>query len=120
MHTKDLSVAYLLDFYGEVLSDENREMLRLYYYEDLALSEIADSNGLTRQGVRAALKRSEQQLIFLENSLGLAESYKKAKAAVESIRAEIDSLADDKGCTDGLRDRLAGISVRLADLDDSL
>ena len=38
---KDLEMGYLLDFYGEVLTEKQREMLRQYYNDDLSLSEIA-------------------------------------------------------------------------------
>ena len=40
---KDLEMGYLLDFYGEVLTEKQREMLRQYYNDDLSLSEIGRS-----------------------------------------------------------------------------
>ena len=48
---KDLEMGYLLDFYGEVLTEKQREMLRQYYNDDLSLSEIGENFGITRQGV---------------------------------------------------------------------
>ena len=51
---KDLEMGYLLDFYGEVLTKKQREMLRQYYNDDLSLSEIGENFGITRQGARAA------------------------------------------------------------------
>lgn len=47
---KDLEMGYLLDFYGEVLTEKQREMLRQYYNDDLSLSEIGENFGITRQG----------------------------------------------------------------------
>lgn len=47
---KDLEMGYLLDFYGEVLTPKQREMLRQYYNDDLSLSEIGENFGITRQG----------------------------------------------------------------------
>ena len=49
---KDLEMGYLLDFYGEVLTEKQREMLRQYYNDDLSLSEIGENFGITRQGAR--------------------------------------------------------------------
>ena len=49
---KDLSVSALLDFYGPFLSEKQRNLLHHYYDEDLSLSEIAENEQITRQGVR--------------------------------------------------------------------
>lgn len=46
---KDFEMGYLLDFYGEVLTPKQREMLRQYYNDDLSLSEIGENFGITRQ-----------------------------------------------------------------------
>ena len=53
---KDFEMGYLLDFYGEVLTPKQREMLRQYYNDDLSLSEIGENFGITRQGARDAIK----------------------------------------------------------------
>ena len=49
---KDLEMGYLLDFYGEVLTEKQREMLRQYYNDDLSLSEIGENFGITHQAWR--------------------------------------------------------------------
>ena len=49
----------LLDFYGPLLTEHRREVLRLYCEEDLSLAEIAEQLGITRQGVRDTVKRAE-------------------------------------------------------------
>ena len=63
---KDLHITFLLDFYGDMLTDKQREVVECYYNEDLSLAEIAEEKGITRQGVRDAIKRAEQQLIEME------------------------------------------------------
>ena len=63
---KDLEMGYLLDFYGEVLTQKQREMLRQYYNDDLSLSEIGENFGITRQGARDAIKHGETALKELE------------------------------------------------------
>ena len=85
MFEKNMNISFLLDFYGDVLSDKQREILDLYYNEDLSLAEIAESNGLTRQGVRHVIKKAEDELFSLENKLGLANRFVKLSGAYNSI-----------------------------------
>jgi predicted DNA-binding protein YlxM (UPF0122 family) len=68
---KDLSIVRLYDCYSPILSEKQRTVFELYYDEDLSLSEIAEHTHTTRQGVRDLLKRSEEQLRFFEQGLGL-------------------------------------------------
>lgn len=82
---KDLRIAFLLDFYGDMLTDKQREVIDAYYNEDLSLAEIAADKSITRQGVRDAIKRAEQQLIEMEDKLGLAKRFKDVQAALTSI-----------------------------------
>lgn len=58
---KNLEVSFLLDFYGEMLTQKQHDFLVYYYDEDLSLSEIAENEGITRQGVRDASKRAVNQ-----------------------------------------------------------
>ena len=70
---KDLEMGYLLDFYGEVLTQKQREMLRQYYNDDLSLSEIGENFGITRQGARDTIKHGENALRELEEKGLLGE-----------------------------------------------
>ncbi len=76
MFEKNLHIAFLLDFYGEVLSDRTRELLEMYYCDDMSLAEIADAVGITRQGARGGIKKGEEELLFLEEKLGLAARHR--------------------------------------------
>ncbi len=91
MFQKNMNISFLLDFYGDVLDEKPRMLLDLYYNEDLSLAEIAESEGMTRQGVRHVVKKAEQQLLFLENKLGLANHFVKIRNVSDGI---IDSLSD--------------------------
>lgn len=82
---KDLKISYLLDFYGEMLTGPQQEMIEAYYNEDLSLGEIADDRGITRQGVRDAVKRAEQQLFEMEEKLGLAKRFQDMREALTEI-----------------------------------
>ena len=71
---KDFEMGYLLDFYGEVLTPKQREMLNQYYNDDLSLSEIGENFGITRQGARDAIKHGETTLKELE-ALGKTRNF---------------------------------------------
>ncbi|MBR2951383.1 MAG: DNA-binding protein [Clostridia bacterium] len=108
MFEKDMKVALLLDFYGDVLSERHRDMMELYYADDLSLAEIAESEGISRQGVRHILKTAEDHLRFLEERLGLAaqfEELKKTAEEMETLAAELATLEDHT--------RAATLSVRM-------
>ena len=49
---KNLEITVLYDFYGDLLTEKQQEVIELYYNEDLSLAEIAALSGITRQGVR--------------------------------------------------------------------
>ena len=82
---KDLEYSILLDHYGPVLTQRQRDILTEYYDEDLSLSEIAENFGITRQGVRDAIKRAEQQLLEMEERLGLARRFQEIQKALTLI-----------------------------------
>ena len=108
MFEKDMKVALLLDFYGDVLSERHRDMMELYYADDLSLAEIAESEGISRQGVRHILKTAEDHLRFLEERLGLAaqfEELKKTAEEMETLAAELATLEDHT--------RAAALSIRM-------
>lgn len=75
--TKDLNISNLLDIYGNALTEKQRDVLDLYYNDDLSLSEIAEDLGISRQGVRDSIKRGEEALVEYERLMGLQEKYRK-------------------------------------------
>ena len=91
MDEKRSAICALMDFYAGALSPRQREVLELYYYEDLSLAEIAENVGITRQGVRDALKHGEEALNNLEEALGVK---KRAAFIAEKARSIIE-LTDD-------------------------
>lgn len=82
---KNLAFSVLLDYYGPVLTDKQRAILTEYYDQDLSLAEIAENYGISRQGVRDAIKHGEAGLTQMEERLG----YAKREAAQ---RADLDRL----------------------------
>ncbi|MCL2446282.1 MAG: DNA-binding protein [Oscillospiraceae bacterium] len=82
---KDMKIAMLMDFYGEMLTDKQRDFLEYYYHEDLSLAEIAHNEGITRQGVRDAIKRAESALADMESRLELVERFRAMQRGLEDI-----------------------------------
>jgi predicted DNA-binding protein YlxM (UPF0122 family) len=68
---KKLDMVYLYDLYAPLLNDRQREILDLYYNEDESLAEISENVGITRQGVRDCIVKSETLLSGYEEALGL-------------------------------------------------
>ena len=85
MFEKDWNISYLLDFYGEILPEKKRGVMELYYNEDLSLAEIAEQIGISRQGVRDIIKKTEEELLFWEEKLGLARRASEQRGRAERI-----------------------------------
>jgi predicted DNA-binding protein YlxM (UPF0122 family) len=83
--SKNLEIALLLDFYGDMLTEKQRSMVDYYYNDDLSLSEIAENEGITRQGVRDSIKRAEAQMLEMEESLGLYARFRRMCADAQEI-----------------------------------
>ena len=101
MEDRRAYLSLLYDCYAGALTDRCRDALDLYYNDDLSLAEVAEHLGITRQGVRDALQRGQEQLEFLERSLGFVASeaaYKRAarsileKSTDEAVRAEAEKI----------------------------
>ncbi len=89
---KDLEVGLLLDFYGELLSPEKREAVRLYFDEDLSLGEIAKDADITRQGVRDRIEKAKTQLYTYEEKLGLATRFYEIDSVLSDIVIKLEGL----------------------------
>ena len=85
MKSQAYRMAMLFDFYGDVLTPRQKEFYDLYYNEDLSLAEIAENNGITRQGVRDAIKRGEGTILELEDKVGFARRYRAVQEGIESL-----------------------------------
>lgn len=84
---KNLKVSYLLDFYGNMFSQKQREILEMYYQEDMSLSEIASVAQMTRQGVYDNIKRGEKEILSLEAKLKLMDRFLEISNSLDSIDA---------------------------------
>ena len=78
--------AYLYDFYGELLNEHQRKIYEDFVFNDLSLGEIADEEGISRQGVHDMVKRCTKTLEGYEEKLKLIEKFQAAKQLVAQIQ----------------------------------
>ena len=71
MKNQTYRMTMLFDFYGELLTERQKEFFDLYYNEDLSLSEIAENSGISRQGVRDVIVRAEHIMQQVGDKTGL-------------------------------------------------
>lgn len=84
--SKNLYVSALLDVYGEFLSEKQRVVTEHYYNDDLSLAEIAENEGITRQGVNDLIKRAEAQLMAYEEKCHYCEYFLKLRNLSDKAR----------------------------------
>ena len=72
---KNVEITLLLDFYGNMLTERQREIMTLYYEDNLSLSEVATELGISKQGVADSIKRSEKTLYDTEAKLLLLKNH---------------------------------------------
>ena len=93
---KDLSVTILLDVYGQLLTEKQRDVIDMYYNEDLSLAEIADEIDISRQGVLASIKQGEKHLTEYENALGVVKRFQTISVKIDELNKILDK-ADFSG-----------------------
>ena len=93
MKNQAYRMALLYDFYGDMLTDRQKEFYDLYYNEDLSLAEIAENYGITRQGVRDVIVRAEAVLTELEDKTGIIKRFHKMQGQFAQIQEAVDAIA---------------------------
>ena len=103
--------AYLYDFYGELLNEHQRRIYEDFVFNDLSLGEIANEEGISRQGVHDQVKRVDKLLAGYEERLMLVKRFLDLKAKVGRIRETVS------GCT---ADNLEEVKKTVAEISDSI
>jgi uncharacterized protein len=93
---KIIEIAMLFDFYGILLTRRQQQTIRLYYYDDLSLSEIAERLEISRQGVYDHLQKGELLLKEYENKLSLLKKYSILKDDIDRLYYFINNNIEDK------------------------
>ena len=92
---KFVVITYLFDFYQDLLTKKQSNLLREYYFEDLTLSEMAQQHGISRQSAFDTIKKAEQKLLDYEEKLRLFEKYQNNEQALLKIKALCVKLSED-------------------------
>ena len=90
--SKNFKISELLDYYGLLLTDKQREAVEYYYNDDLSLGEIAENLNISRQGVRDSSKRAEAVMMEAEDKLGLVLKDKQIRESLTELRRNIDII----------------------------
>ena len=85
MFEKNMKIAYLIDFYEDLLDPHVSSVMRAYYDDDLSLAEIAEGESISRQGVRHLIKKGEEEILFFESKLALAKRHEELLSACSSL-----------------------------------
>lgn len=96
-----LHLTLLFDFYGELLTEKQKQVFSLHYQDDLSLSEIGEELSISRQAVRDQLKRTEKILLDYEQKLGLVARFQEQKKSVRQMLEimqdlEVDGLSEKR------------------------
>ena len=92
MKNQAYRMTMLFDFYGELLTDRQKEFFDLYYNEDLSLAEIAENYGISRQGVRDAIVRAEGIMSEMEDKTGIIRRFFQTRDRLASVAGELDAI----------------------------
>ena len=106
-----LQQAYLYDFYGELLNEHQRRIYEDFVFQDLSLGEIAQEEGISRQGVNDMMKRCGRKLADYESKLHLVQKFLSVKQSVEEIHSLTRQF--QKSRDDRLLDRIQVISNQI-------
>ena len=88
---KKVELAFLLAFYGGMLTDKQREVLSMHCEDDMSLGEIAHEAGVSRQGVHDMLTRAAKRLFEMEEKLGMVKRFSRMEEGLENCRACLKS-----------------------------
>ncbi len=117
MTDKNLNISVLFDYYGNMLTDKQRDVIDLYYNQDLSLAEIAEHEKITRQGVRDNIKRGEAYMLELEKNLRMVQQSQKLVRLLEEIDTrsrEISRANKDSVYSAVIQENAAAISKQIA------
>ena len=120
MDNDTLIMTMMFDFFGDLLTDKQREYYDLYHNEDLSLSEIAEKAGITRQGVYDIITRAEKSLVMMEQKTGVVRKWIDTRGALgraeDTARQLLRSLGGDDESR-ALAEELVVALARIAEVE---
>lgn len=116
MYDRLVQLSLLIDFYGQLLTDKQLEIVDMHYNNDLSMSEISELLGISRQGVYDSLKRAEKTLADFENKLGLVNRFLEQKENFKNINAKLDEILKDNNDIVEIKAKISAIKAFVQEL----
>ena len=117
MFDKVIEIGMLYDFYGQLLTDKQRDVMQLHYEDDYSLSEIGEILAISRQAVHDAIKKAEKSLNEYEEKLKLVKRFNETEKRYSQINELVDKAIEGFGSSDdkdnSIRNILEEIKNRL-------
>lgn len=111
---KYINQGTLYDFYGKLLTQHQQRIYEDVVFNDLSLSEIAENEGISRQGVSDLIKRCNKALVSYEEKLGLIRKFDETKSYVKEIQKIVKIYQDTKD--EGLVTKIDELSSKILDV----
>lgn len=92
---KKLRIGNLYEFYGQLLTDKQQEILELYCSHDLSFGEISEELGVSRQAVYDTIKRSEKTLDEYESKLELVKRFLNREVIIKHMISQLDLISEN-------------------------
>ena len=92
---KKVEVSILLEIYGKLLTEKQYQIIDYYYNQDLSLSEIAENEEITRQGVRDIIKKGEKKLFEYEEKLLFMKKTINQEKQIQNILLNLNKIQKD-------------------------
>ena len=118
MKSQAYQMSLLFDFYGDVLTQRQKEFYDLYYNEDLSLGEIAENSGITRQGVRDVIVRAESILMDLEEKTGLIQRFYAMREQLQQVDAAAQQILERSSLYED--DRIQALATKIIEISQRL
>ena len=115
---KILFLTMLYDFYGDLLTNKQKEIFELYYLNDLSLYEISSQYNISRQAVSDSIKRTEKSLLHYEEKLSLIEKYLNQRKIINKTINSIENIISNNSLNQSNISLLSDIKVSLSSLLD--
>lgn len=94
-YDEKINMSLLFDFYGDILTERQKEIASLSFDEDLSLREISEITGITPQGVRDSLNKCKVILTDMESKLGLLRKFSENKKKTDLLIARLEGMKSE-------------------------
>ena len=92
---KHIELSILVEIYGKLLTQKQQDVLNDYYNKDLSLSEIAENNNISRQGVRDLIKKGESKLFEYEEKLNIMKKMQQTDETIQDVLIKLSKIREN-------------------------